>query len=73
MGLGYAAVFPDNIIQGHLLHSSSILKTKLYAFFMTILHIGSLTALSFIVVSDSNSVLQAVQKFDFPHPVILYL
>nr|XP_053654562.1 uncharacterized protein LOC128703775 isoform X1 [Cherax quadricarinatus] len=70
-GVGFAAVFLDSVVRGHLLSSVSIFTAELYAFLAALIRIAFMPVSSFVVVSDSLSALQATQKFDAPHPLVL--
>nr|XP_053627800.1 uncharacterized protein LOC128685341 [Cherax quadricarinatus] len=70
-GVGFAAVFPDSVVRGHLLSLASIFTAELYAIPAAVTRIASMPVSSFVVVSDSLSALQAIQKFDTPHPLVL--
>ncbi|XP_069942581.1 uncharacterized protein [Cherax quadricarinatus] len=70
-GIGFSAVFPDSVVQGHLLSSASIFTAELYAILAALIRIPSMPVSSFVVVSDSLSALQAIRKFDTSHPLVL--
>nr|XP_053626378.1 uncharacterized protein LOC128684231 [Cherax quadricarinatus] len=72
-GVGFAAVFLDSVVHGHLLSSASIFTAELYAILAALIRIASMPVSSFVVVSDSLSALQAIQKFDTPHPLVLHI
>lgn len=66
----FVAVFPDSVVQGHLLESASIFTVELSAVLIVVIHIAYLSTLMFVVVSDSFIAIQTIGIFDSPLPQV---
>ena len=70
-GVGFGAIFPDFNRSGRLLDQSSIFTAEAYAILTALKEISSRQKGKYVIFSDSQSTLLALENFNSNHPIIV--
>ena len=70
-GVGYGVIFPDFNRSGRLLDQSSIFTAEAYAILVAVKEISSQQRGNYVIFTDSQSILQALENFNSTHPIVI--
>ena len=70
-GVGFAAVFPNQIIKRHLPYDASIFTAELMAILTSLKQILILRGPSFVIASDSQSALKSITSFNPEYSLVI--
>ena len=70
-GVGFAAVFPNQIIKRRLPHDGSIFTAELMAILTSLKRILVRRGSSFVIASDSRSALKSITSFNPEHSLVI--
>ena len=70
-GVGFAFVYPDKVEKRRLPNESSIFSAELFAILLALQRIFTMQQEYFVIVSDSQSALTAIERFNSSHPIVI--
>ena len=70
-GVGFAVVYPDKIEKRRLPNETSIFSSELYAILLALKRIFTMPQEHFVIVSDSQSALMAIETYNSSHPIVI--
>ena len=70
-GVGAAVVYPDHTTKRRLLNDASVFTAELFAILLALKEIFRMKERSFVIASDSQSALAAIERFNPVHPLVM--
>ena len=70
-GVGFAVVILDNCYKRRIPNEASIFSAELYAILYALQQIYIMNQSSYVIISDSQSALMALETYFSPHPLVI--